>query len=205
MQAKGNAPPVGAIFDTALSSSQHVLAMTALYQMQAARETRVASLSVSLPDLRAVAFCDALARYLSASPSRNTAAIGMPIPHMQALAQNRMAEAVLGERTPAGEPRYRHGIMKLNDTADVAATIRNGISAQQPGNGTVVVAGPLSNIAAAMVLPDLVELAPKRGSAGQTPAAALSEFRRSTASRYSSTQRWITAAVFSTFSNWPTT
>jgi len=162
MQAKGNAPPVGAIFDTALSSSQHVLAMAALYQMQAARETRVASLSVSLPDLRAVAFCEALARYLSGSPSRNTAPIGMPIPQMQALAQNRMAEAVLGERTPAGEPRYPHGIMKLNDTADVAATIRNGISAQQPGNATVIVAGPLSNVAAAMALPDMAELAPKR-------------------------------------------
>jgi len=160
MQAKGNAPPVGAIFDTALSSSQHVLAMAALYHLQAARETRVASLSVSLPDLRVVAFCDALARYLSAS--RNTAAIGMPTPQMQALAQNRMAEAVLGERTPAGEPRYPHGIMKLNDTADVAATIRNGISAQQPGNATVIVAGPLSNVAAAMVLPDMAELTPKR-------------------------------------------
>lgn len=160
MQAKGSPPPVGVIFDTALSRSEHVLAMATLYKLQSARETRVASLSVSRPDLRAAALCDALVRYLSAS--RNTAAIGMPTPKMQALALSPMIEAVLNERTPAGEPRYPHGITKLNNTADAAATIRNGVSAQQPGNGTVVVAGPLSNIAAAMALPDMAELAPKR-------------------------------------------
>jgi len=192
MQAKGNAPPVGAIFDTALSSSQHVLAMAALYHLQAARETRVASLSVSLPDLRAVAFCDVLARYLSAS--RNTAAIGMPTPKMQALAQNRMPEAVLGERTPAGEPRYPHGIMRLNDTADVAATIRNGISAQQPGNATVIVAGPLSNVAAAMALPDMAELTPKRVRA-LVLAASADELRSDLAAARKILADWPTPLV----------
>jgi hypothetical protein len=73
-----------------------------------------------------------------------------------------MIEAVLAERTPAGEARYPHGINKLNDTAEAAAMVRNGISAQQPGNGAVVVSGPLSNIASALALPDVKDLVPKR-------------------------------------------
>ncbi len=162
MQAKGTPPPVGAIFDTSLSRSEHVLAMAALYKLQAARETRVASLSVSVPDLPTAGFCDALARYLSGAGTRNVAPIAMSDRQMQALSAKPMAEAVLGERTPAGEPRYPHGIKKRNDTADAPAMIRNGISAQQPANAVVVVAGPLSNIAAAMVLPDMLDLAPKR-------------------------------------------
>jgi hypothetical protein len=162
MQAKGNAPPLGAGFDTALSRSEHVLAMAVLYKLQTARELRVASLSVSRADLRATALCDALARFLSGSGLRNVAPVAMSNHEMQALAARPMIEAVLSERTPTGEPRYPQGINKLNDTAEAAAMIRNGISAQQPGNGALVVTGPLSNVAAAMVLPDMKDLVPKR-------------------------------------------
>ena len=162
MQAKGNAPAVGVIFDTSLSRSEHVLAMAALYKLQAARETRVASLSVSMSDLRTAALCDALARFLGGAGARNAAPVAMSERQMQALAPAPMADAVLGERTSTGESRYPQGIKKRNDTADVPAMIRNGISAQQPDNGVVVVAGPLSNIAAAMALPDVMDLVPKR-------------------------------------------
>ena len=150
------------MFDTALSRSEHVLALAALLRLQALREARVASLSVSRADLRTAAFCDVLARFLSASGPRNAAPIGIPARALPDQTSNAMAEAVLSERTPAGEPRYAHGINKLSDTADVAALIRNGISAQQPEGGAVVVAGPLSNIAAALALPDVAALAPKR-------------------------------------------
>ncbi len=162
MQAKGNALPVGVMFDTALSRCEHVLGMAVLYQLQTAREARVGSLSVSRPDLRTAAFCDALARFLSGSGSRNATPIGVPLVGTQSPAPNAMAEAVLNSRTPTGELRYLHRITKSNDTADVAALIRNGISAQQPESAVVVVAGPLSNVAAAMELPDLVPLAQQR-------------------------------------------
>ncbi len=49
----------------------------------------------------------------------------------------------------------------------------------------------------------------KRATSGRqadaVAAAPVSALRRSTASRYSSTSRWTTAAVFSTRSSWPTT
>lgn len=156
MQLKGGPPPVGVMFDTALSRSEHVLAMAALYRLMAVREVRVASLSVSRADLRTAAFCDALARFLSGS-SRVP-----PIGLSAGPQANPMAEAVLSRRDSDGTPLYPHAINKLNDTADVAASIRNGVSAQQPNNGAIIVAGPLTNLAAAMALPDLIELAPKR-------------------------------------------
>lgn len=163
MQAKGPpTPPVGVIFDTALSRSEHVLALGALYRLQASRDARVAGLSVSRPDLRVAAFCDALSRSLSGNGGRNPAPIGISSKAVQGRNALPLAEAVLNARTPDGAPRYPHGVQKLNDTADVAALIRNGISAQQPQNGAVVVAGPLSNLSAALTLPDVLELAPKR-------------------------------------------
>jgi hypothetical protein len=151
------------MFDTALSRIEHVLAMAVLYKLQAMREARVASMSVSRTDLRTASFCDALVRFLAGGGGRGGAApIGVPSGGSAEPMPNAMAEAVLGAKTPTGDPRYPYGISKLNDTADVAALIRNGISAQQPDNGVVFVAGPLSNLAAAWALPDLAPLVPKR-------------------------------------------
>ena len=162
MQFKGGPAPVGVVFDTALSRIEHVLAMAVLYKLQAMREARVASMSVSRPDLATAAFCDAMVRFLAAGGRGGPAPIGISAGSAQTQTPNAMAEAVLNARTESGDPRYPRGISKLNDTADVAALIRNGISAQQPDNGVVVIAGPLSNLAAAWALPDLAPLVPKR-------------------------------------------
>ncbi|MEP7354508.1 MAG: hypothetical protein ABI824_14875 [Acidobacteriota bacterium] len=195
MQARGNASPVGTIFDTSLNRSEHVLAMAVLYKLQSAREARVASLSVSLPDLRAAALCDALARYLSGSGTRNVAPVGLSERRMQALAATPMADAVLGEHTSTGEPRYPQGIKKRNDTADAAAMIRNGISAQQPENAVVVAVGPLSNIAEAMALPDVLDLVPKRVRA-LVIAATAEDLRSDLASARKVLANWASPVVF---------
>jgi hypothetical protein len=139
---------------------EHVLALTALYKLQSTREARVASLSVSRSDLPTAAFADVLARFISGN-ARNSNPIGIPAAAKTA-PPNAMAEKIVAQRTPGGQPRYQHGINKLNDTADVAALIRNGISAQQPGSGAVVVAGPLSNVAASLALPDVAPLVTQR-------------------------------------------
>jgi hypothetical protein len=166
MQLKGGPAPVGVMFDTALSRIEHVLAMALLYKLQAMREARVASMSVSRPDLLTAAFCDAMVRFLNGGGRGGSPPIGISggsaAGSAEAPTPNVMAEAVLNARTEAGDPRYPRGISKLNDTADVAALIRNGISAQQPGNGVIFIAGPLSNLAAAWALPDLAPLAQKR-------------------------------------------
>jgi hypothetical protein len=176
------------MFDTSLSRSEHVLALAALYKLQSAREARVASLSVSRANLRTAALCDALARFLSGSGGRGGTPVGMPAPGVQAQPPNAMAEAVLSQ------PNYPHGVKELNDTADVAALIRNGISAQQPGNGTVVVAGPLSNIAAALALPDVAPLARKRVRS-LVIAATAEDLRADLAAARKVFSQWPTALV----------
>jgi hypothetical protein len=163
MQLKGGPPPVGVMFDAALDAGiDPVLALAVLYGLQSQREARVATLSVSRYDLPTAAFCDALSRFLAGAANRYPAPVGMPAGGRQAQAGSPMVNAVLDKRGPDGKPSYARGINKLNDTADVAAQIRNGISAQQPDNGVVLVAGPLSNIAAALSLPDTAELVSKR-------------------------------------------
>lgn len=169
--------------------------MAVLYKLQSAREARVAALSISRSDLKAAALCDALARFLSGSGARNPAPVAMSTRQMQALTAGPLIDAVLRERTPTGEPRYPHGINKFNDTAEVAALIRNGISAQQPENAAVVVTGPLSNIAAAMELPDMKDLVPKRVRALVISASA-DDLRSDLVSARKVLADWPTPLVF---------
>jgi hypothetical protein len=63
-------------------------------------------------------------------------------------------KAVLEKKTAAGQPVYPYTIRKFNDTADPAALIRNAMTAQHDGNCVVVLAGPATNLARALDLPD---------------------------------------------------
>lgn len=152
MQAKGK-PPVGVVFDGAVGESiDAVLGLAVLYGLRAGGEARVISLSVSGHDPQAAALCDAISRFYS---PRGTA-IGMPAGG-ESVPASPMADAVLGKRNAEGKPQYARVVEKWKDTADVAALIRNAMSAQQPENGAVVIAGPLTNLAAALALPDTSE------------------------------------------------
>ena len=171
MQLKGQQkPPAGVTFDSALDADiDHVVALSVLFGLQAAREARIAGLSVSRYDLKAAAFADALARFFSGAGARYPLPIGVPASG-SASTNPAMVEAVLAK------PRYAHGIKKWNDTADVAALIRNAVSAQQPENAVVILAGPASNVLASVELPGSAELYAKRVrslviAADQEPAA----------------------------------
>lgn len=200
MQLKGGPVPAGVIFDTALSRIEHVLAMAALYKLQAMREARVASMSVSRPDLLTAAFCDAMVRFLAGGARGAPAPIGTSAGDPHAQPPNAMAEVVLNASADDGKPRYPRSISKLNDTADVAALIRNGISAQQPDNGAVFVAGPLSNLAAAWALPDVPPLAAKRVRALVISASA-EDWKADLKSARKLVASWPTPIVFADIPN----
>ncbi|HKC85589.1 MAG TPA: hypothetical protein VKG02_06415, partial [Blastocatellia bacterium] len=65
MQNQGQEkPPVGIIFDCGLGNSiDEVLALALLYGLDGKNEARVISLSVSKPNLKAAAMCEAIARF----------------------------------------------------------------------------------------------------------------------------------------------
>ena len=62
-------------------------------------------------------------------------------------------KAVLDKKTADGKPAYTHSVLKLNDTADPVALIRNAFTAQTDGNCAVVLAGPATNLAKVLDLP----------------------------------------------------
>ena len=69
-----------------------------------------------------------------------------------------MLTVPLAKRNAEGAPVYDHGIHKLNDTAEVAALIRNAFTAQYDQNAIVVLAGPATNLVKVLDLPGARDL-----------------------------------------------
>src|ERR1035438_5667603 len=53
----------------------------------------------------------------------------------------------------AGNPKFARNIVKMNDTADPVALIRNALSAQFDQNAIVLLTGPATNLAGLLALP----------------------------------------------------
>ncbi len=164
----GGKPPLGIVFDSDLGDGiDDVLALAMLYGFEGKNQARLISTSTSKSNVRAAAFCDALARFYSGPPPqpgspgfafmRPPAAIGMA--ENGKLGQDTpVIDAVLNKKTEEGKPAYATGISKLNDTADAAALIRNAFTAQNDENAAVVLAGPATNLVSLFALPGVLDL-----------------------------------------------
>jgi inosine-uridine nucleoside N-ribohydrolase len=151
-------PPVGIVFDADVGNRiDSALALAMLYGFDAQNEARVVSVSSSKSNLKSAAFCDAVAKFYAAGGFTRQLPIGLAD-------DGRMTEdtpiltAPLAKRTAEGKPAYRHSINDINDTAEVAALIRNAFTAQHDGNCIVVLAGPATNLVRALKLPGGKEL-----------------------------------------------
>ncbi len=159
-------PPLGVVFDSDMGSGiDDALALAMLFGFEGKNEARVVSISVGNSNLQAAAFCDVVARFYSEPAGGNSLGafarpatpIGMALDAPpQPVAP--MLAAPLAKLNPEGKPLYRRGIEKVNDTADVAALIRNALSAQFDQNAVVVATGPATNLAQFLQLPDAAEL-----------------------------------------------
>jgi hypothetical protein len=159
-------PPLGVVFDSDMGSAiDDALALAVLFGFEGKNECRVISISVGNSNLQAAAFCDAVARFYSEPPAgtslgafaRPAMPIGMAL-NATTTPDAPMLAAPLAKRTPEGKPLYRHAIEKLNDTADVAALIRNALTAQFDRNAVVVVTGPATNLAQLLQLNGAADL-----------------------------------------------
>src|SRR5262249_17857934 len=103
------------------------------------------------------ALCDAISRFYVA-PEGNTFSFFRP------LAVGYSTEGKWKDDTPilGVTDHYNNTIKKLNDTAEVAANIRNALTAQQDQNGIVVLAGPANNLVAALALPGVKDLVARK-------------------------------------------
>lgn len=143
-------PPVGIIFDSDFGNDiDDVLAMALLYGLDGKNECRFVATTISKPNLKSAALCDAIGRFYAGEVSAAFNAFGRTLP---------VGLATSGkgaEDTPmlSVVAKYRHGIADITDTADPVDVLRNALSAQHPQNAIVVCSGPVSNLAALLRFP----------------------------------------------------
>src|SRR5688572_22387884 len=165
MQNQGQEkPPIGIIFDCGLGDRiDEALALALLYGLDGKNEARVISLSVSKPNLKAAALCEAIARFYNGASSGAFGAVGRTLPvgladEGRSPADTPMLTVPLSRLNAEGAPLYNHGIEKLSDTAEVRALIRNALSQQADQSCVVVLTGPVTNLARTLYLPGVKEL-----------------------------------------------
>src|ERR1039458_5468192 len=141
-------PPVGIVFDADLGNTiDDALALAMLYGFQGKNESRVLSVSTTKSSLAAAIFADVLVRFYTGEPGPFAAIpIGLSLSGNMS-APNPMLDAV------AGNPKFARNIVKMNDTADPVALIRNALSAQFDRNAIVLLTGPATNLAGLLALP----------------------------------------------------
>jgi inosine-uridine nucleoside N-ribohydrolase len=156
--------PVGIIFDCGLGDRiDEALALALLYGLDGKNEARVISLSVSKPNLKAAALCEAIARFYNGASSGAFGAMGRTLPvgladEGKMPEETPMLTAPLSRRNGEGAPLYNHGIEKLSDTAEARALIRNALTAQPDQNCIVVLTGPATNLARVLDLHGVKDL-----------------------------------------------
>src|SRR5215475_4518954 len=165
MQNQGQEkPPIGIIFDCGLGNSiDEALALALLYGLDGKNEARVISLSVSKPNLKAAALCEAIARFYGGASSGAFGAAGRTLPvgladEGKSPEDTPMLTIPLSKLNDAGAPLYSHGIEKLTDTAEVRALIRNALTQQPDQSCVVVLTGPATNLARTLHLPGVKDL-----------------------------------------------
>jgi hypothetical protein len=162
-------PPLGVVFDTSLEGEiDQVLALAMLFGFESARQIRVPSVSTSRFNLRTARFLDLIARFYGGEQAgdfvvnRTALPIGMHAAGKESSNVSAMIDAVLLRNGADGKPVYMRALATFNDTADAAALIRNGLSAQVDQNAAVVLAGPPTNLLSVMARPDGLEWVTKK-------------------------------------------
>lgn len=155
---------VGVIIDSGLGDSiDEALALALLYGFDGKNEARVVALSVSKPNLKSAALCEAIGRFYAGAASGAFGAVGRTLPVGLADAgkspeDTPMLTAPLGRKNEEGKPLYNHGIEKLTDTAEVRALLRNALQQQPDQSCVVILTGPATNLARLLDLHGAKEL-----------------------------------------------
>jgi inosine-uridine nucleoside N-ribohydrolase len=172
------------------------LALAMLNGLAAKTEARTIAVCVSRSNIPDAQLADVIVGFYSPRPVGGSAMIGMP--ESPAAPDDAPVTATLGKKNAEGAPVYSSNIKGVLDTADNAVLIRNMLLAQNDGNATVVVAGPLTGIARLLNLfgakPQIATKVKQLVvAAGAFPAAAAEASIKADV-----------AAARDVFANWPT-
>ncbi len=163
------------VFDADLGNTiDDALALALLYGFQGKNEERVISVSTTKSSLKAAIFADILVRFYTGEPNPFAGVIPIGLSLSGAMAADTpLLDAVVAKS------QFPRAIVRMNDTADPLALIRNALSAQFDQNAIVVLAGPATNLAGVLAMPGSRQLIAQKVRcltiAGD--AAACSRFR----------------------------
>jgi inosine-uridine nucleoside N-ribohydrolase len=144
-------PSLGIFIDSDFQTIDSVLAVALIYGMQDKNECRMVTISMSRASIPAAAYLDVVERFFH-GPAANFAqlpAIGVPERGKPLVTPAAYVEPL--KRTKAdGSPAYTVEVTRIVDTADPCTLFRNYLEAQQDGNAAFVLAGPATNLVAAL-------------------------------------------------------
>ena len=177
MQAAPEAPaPDGLVFDGEMrGEANDLIALATVYGLSMSEKPEAETLTFSLTrsSLEGAAYVDAVARFYNAIhlrdyPERFQRYRGLAIGLAEDGDLNANVKAFsepLKALDAEGKPIYEHEVNELNDTADPAALIRNGLTAREDQSALVTLTGPASNLARVLSLnggKELIESKVKR-------------------------------------------
>ena len=159
MQFGRGKPSAGAFFDSDFSTIDSVLAQALLHGLQGKNDCRVAIVTMSRPNLAVAGFTDMVERYYR-GPAGNFAQV--PPMGMRTSGQPGATSPAFTEpftvKKEDGTPRYVNHVKRVLDTGDPNTLLRNYLEAQYDKNGFFILAGPATNLAAALEFRGLKEL-----------------------------------------------
>jgi hypothetical protein len=151
MQFGRGKPSAGAFFDSDFTNIDSLLAVAVLYGLQGKNDCRVAVVASSRPDLATVGFIDAVQRYYH-GPVRSFFQSTPVAMRTEGTAGTtpRAFVAPFDRKKADGTALYANQVKTVIDTADPNTIYRNYLEAQYDKNAFFVLAGPATNLAAAL-------------------------------------------------------
>ncbi len=159
MQFGRGKPSAGAFFDSDFSTIDCALAQALLHGLQGKNDCRVAIVTMSRANLAVAGFVDMVERYYR-GPAGNFAQV--PPVGMRTSGQPGAASPAFTEpfalKKPDGTPLFANHVKLVRDTGDPDTLFRNYLEAQYDKNGFFILAGPATNLAAALEFRGMKEL-----------------------------------------------
>jgi hypothetical protein len=159
MQFGRGKPAAGAFFDSDFSTIDSVLAQALIHGLQGKNDCRVAIVTLSRPNLAVAGFTDMVERYYR-GPAGNFAQV--PPVGMRTSGRPGATSAAFTEpfslKKPDGTALFVNHVKRVLDTGDPDTLFRNYLEGQYDKNGFFILAGPATNLAAALEFRGMKEL-----------------------------------------------
>ena len=151
--------PLGVIYCTTMSRPDSALALAMLNIFANKREARLGGVAVVGSSLASAMFADAVTRFYQVSgqpPNSNTLLpVGWAVAK-DGITDPPMVKVALDRK---GTDAYARNVRGVTDTSEVAAMLRNAITAQSEKNSVLVLSAPATELARCLALPGVRELA----------------------------------------------